>query len=123
MLDRLSIPRRALDFEDYVDILRRNIRWIIGPAFAGLVISTFAAYLMEDTFVSTAMLRIVPQQIAPDMVSTVTTQDVSDRINGMMQQIESRGTLTTLISNYGLYKKELNREPMEGCPEHHEKGH
>jgi uncharacterized protein involved in exopolysaccharide biosynthesis len=112
MLDRLSIPRRALDFEDYVDILRRNIRWIIGPAFAGLVISTFVAYLMEDTYVSQALIRIVPQQIATDMVSTVTTQDVSDRINGMAQQIKSRGTLTTLISNFGLYKAELKHEPM-----------
>jgi uncharacterized protein involved in exopolysaccharide biosynthesis len=113
MLDRLSIPRRSLDFEDYVDILRRNIRWIIGPAFAGLVISTFIAYLMEDTYLSQALLRIVPQQIASDMVATVTTQDVSDRINGMAQQIKSRGTLTTLINNYGLYKAELKHEPME----------
>jgi protein tyrosine kinase modulator len=112
MLDRLSIPRRALDFEDYVDILRRNIRWIIAPAFAGLVISTFVAYLMEDTFVSQALIRIVPQQIATDMVSTVTTQDVSDRINGMAQQVKSRGTLTTLINNFGLYKEELKHEPM-----------
>jgi uncharacterized protein involved in exopolysaccharide biosynthesis len=43
MLDRLSIPRRALDFEDYIDIVRRNFRWIIGPAFAGLIISTVVA--------------------------------------------------------------------------------
>lgn len=113
MLDRLSIPRRALDFEDYIDIVRRNIRWIIGPAFAGLVISTLVAYLMEDTYVSQALIRIVPQQISVDMVSAVTTQDVSDRINGMAQQILSRGTLTTLITNYGLYKSELKHEPME----------
>jgi uncharacterized protein involved in exopolysaccharide biosynthesis len=112
MLDRLSIPRRALDFEDYVDILRRNIRWIIGPAFAGLVIATFVAYLMEDTYVSQALIRIVPQQIATDMISTVTTQDVSDRISGMAQQIKSRGTLTTLINEFGLYKAELKHEPM-----------
>ncbi|HEY1947079.1 MAG TPA: Wzz/FepE/Etk N-terminal domain-containing protein [Bryobacteraceae bacterium] len=112
MLDRLSIPRRTLDFEDYVDILRRNVRWIIGPAFAGLVIATFVAYLMEDTYVSTALIRIVPQQIATDMISTVTTQDVSDRINGMAQQIKSRGTLTTLINEFGLYKAELKHEPM-----------
>lgn len=113
MLDRLSIPRRALDFEDYIDILRRNIRWIIGPAFAGLVLSTLVAYLMQDTFVSQGLVRIVPQQIASDMISTVTTQDVSDRISGMAQQIKSRGTLTTLITNYGLYKTELKSEPME----------
>jgi polysaccharide chain length determinant protein (PEP-CTERM system associated) len=113
MLDRLSIPRRALDFEDYVDIVRRNIRWIIGPAFAGLVISTVVAYLMEDTFVSKALIRIVPQQISEDYVKNTNAQDVSDRINGMAQQILSRGTLTNLINTYGLYKSEIKSEPME----------
>jgi succinoglycan biosynthesis transport protein ExoP len=113
MLDRLSIPRRTLDFEDYVDIIRRNVRWIIGPAFAGLVVSTVVAYMMQDTFVSQALIRIVPQQISADMVKNTSSQDVSDRINGMAQQILSRGTLTTLISNYGLYKTEMKREPLE----------
>ena len=113
MLDRLSIPRRALDFEDYVDILRRNVRWIIGPAFAGIVISTVVAYLMEDTFVSRAAIRIVPQQISGELVHSINSQDVSDRINGMAQQILSRSVLSSLIQSYGLYKEELKREPME----------
>ncbi|MBV9405172.1 MAG: hypothetical protein JO211_07495, partial [Acidobacteriaceae bacterium] len=113
MLDRLSVPRRALDFEDYIDILRRNIRWIIGPVFAGVVISTVIAFLMEDTFVSKALIRIVPQQISPDLVQNVTAQDVADRINGMAQTILSRNTLTTLITAHGLYKKEIASEPME----------
>ena len=86
MLDRLSVPRRALDFEDYIDILRRNVRWIIGPAFAGIVVSTVVAYLMEDTYVSQAAIRIVPQQISGDIVRSINSQDVSDRINGMAQQ-------------------------------------
>ena len=113
MLDRLSVPRRALDFEDYIDILRRNVRWIIGPTFAGIVISTVAAYLMEDTFVSTALIRVVPQQISGDIVRSISSQDVSDSINGLAQQILSRATLSSLISSYSLYKTELKREPME----------
>jgi len=113
MLDRLSIPRRPLDFEDYVDIVRRNIRWLIGPAFAGLVISTVTAYVMEDTYVSQAMIRIVPQQIAEDMVKNVSSQDVSDRINGMAQEILSRGTLSSIIDSEGLYKSELKHEPRQ----------
>jgi polysaccharide biosynthesis transport protein len=113
MLDRLSIPRRTLDFEDYIDILRRNVRWIIGPAFAGIVVSTVVAYLMEDTYVSQAAIRIVPQQISGELVHSVNSQDVSDRINGMAQQILSRSVLSSLISSYGLYKEELKREPME----------
>jgi uncharacterized protein involved in exopolysaccharide biosynthesis len=113
MLDRLSVPRRALDFEDYVDILRRNVRWVIGPAFAGIVVSTVIAYLMEDTFVSRAAIRIVPQQISGELVHSISSQDVSDRINGMAQQILSRTVLSSLIASYGLYKDELKREPME----------
>src|ERR1700685_2176988 len=113
MLDRLSVPRRPLDFEDYVDILRRNVRWVIAPVFAGLVISTVVAFVMEDTFVSTALIRIVPQQISPELVQNVSSQDVADRINGMAQSILSRNTLTTLINQHGLYKKEIAGEPME----------
>ncbi|HEY6989820.1 MAG TPA: Wzz/FepE/Etk N-terminal domain-containing protein [Bryobacteraceae bacterium] len=113
MLDRLSVPRRSLDFEDYIDIVRRNFRWLIGPAFAGLVISTVVAYLLQDTYVSKAIIRIVPQQISPDLVKNTSAQDVSDRINGMAQQILSRGTLTNLIETYGLYKEELKHAPMQ----------
>jgi uncharacterized protein involved in exopolysaccharide biosynthesis len=113
MLDRLSVPRRALDFEDYIDILRRNVRWIIGPAFAGIVVATVVAYLMEDTYVSQAAIRIVPQQISGELVHSISSQDVSDRINGMAQQILSRSVLSSLIASYGLYKDELKREPME----------
>jgi polysaccharide chain length determinant protein (PEP-CTERM system associated) len=113
MLDRLSIPRRALDFEDYVDIIRRNFRWIIGPAFAGLIISTVVAYMMQDTYVSAAVIRIVPQQISEELIKNTSAQDVSDRINGMAQQILSRGTLTNLIETYGLYKEELKHAPMQ----------
>ncbi|HSU29755.1 MAG TPA: GNVR domain-containing protein [Bryobacteraceae bacterium] len=113
MLDRLSVPRRPFDFEDYIDILRRNIRWIVAPAFAGLVLSTVVAFFLPDTFMSQALVRIVPQQINPNMVQSVTSQDLADRISGMAQTIESRDNLTSLITKYGLYKSELKREPME----------
>ncbi len=113
MLDSLSVPRRAFDFEDYIDILRRNLRWIIAPAFAGLVVSTVVAFMMEDTYVSSALIRVTPQQIAPELVPNLTSQDVAERINGMAQTILSRSTLTSLITSYGLYKSELKSEPME----------
>lgn len=113
MFDTASVPRRAYDVEDYIDILRRNLRWLIGPAFAGLVIATVIAYSKEDLFISSASIRVVPQQVSPDVVRSLSTQDMADRINGMAQQILSRNTLTSIINNFGLYKKELKSEPME----------
>ena len=58
--DYLGTPRRELDVADYVDILRRHWMWIAGPAFAGLVISVVTAFLWPDTYVSYAVMRIVP---------------------------------------------------------------
>jgi uncharacterized protein involved in exopolysaccharide biosynthesis len=113
MLDRLSVPRRPLDFEDYIDILRRNFGWLIGPVFAGLVISIVIAFSMEDTYISQAMIRVVPQQISPELVKNYAAQDIADRINSMAQSVESRNTLTSLINTYGLYAKELKNEPFE----------
>lgn len=121
MLDSISVPRRAYDFEDYIDILRRNFRWIIAPAFAGLVISVVVAYSIPDVFVSEATIRVTPQQIAPDLVKSVTSQDVADRINSMAQVIYSRTTLTSLINTYGLYKKEQKSEPLQDVVENMKK--
>lgn len=113
MLDRLSVPRRALDFEDYVDILRRNLGWILGPILLGLVVSTVVAYSMEDTYVSSALLRIVPQQISQKLVQNVTSQELSDHIAAMAQMIKSRNTLKNLIAAHHLYEKELKGEPVD----------
>jgi succinoglycan biosynthesis transport protein ExoP len=113
MLDRLSVPRRSLDFEDYVDMLRRNFRWILGPAFAGLVVATVVAFVMQDTYISSALIRIVPQQISDSLVQNATSQVIADHINAMAETILSRNTLTNLINTYHLYPRELKSEPME----------
>jgi protein tyrosine kinase modulator len=113
MLEQLSVPRRTFDFEDYVDMLRRNRRWLLAPAFLGLVVSTVIAYWIDDTYVSHALIRLVPQQINESLVETATSQQLADHINAMAESIESRNTLTNLINTYGLYKRELKSEPLE----------
>ena len=113
MLDSLTVPRRPYDFEDYIDILRRNFAWILAPAFLGLIISTVTAFMMPDTYYSGAMIRVTPQQISTVVVRPTTSQDVADRISSMAQVILSRNTLSGLINQYGLYKKELQKAPLE----------
>jgi uncharacterized protein involved in exopolysaccharide biosynthesis len=113
MLEKQLVPRRSFDFGDYADILRRNIRWILAPAFAGLVLATVGAYLIQDTFVSVARIRVVPQQVPESLVASTSSQQLADHINAMAETIKSRATLTSLINKYGLYKEELKQEPLE----------
>jgi polysaccharide chain length determinant protein (PEP-CTERM system associated) len=108
-----SVPRRALDVEDYIDIVRRHRGWIFGPFLFTLVASVVGVYLYPDSYVSQAVVKIVPQQVPVNMVQSAVNQEMSDRINSMAQTILSRTVLTTIINTFGLYQRERSRMPIE----------
>ncbi len=111
----VSVSRRPPDVEDYIDIMRRYRSWIIGPMFAGLVISVVVAYLWPDTYRSTAVMRITPQQVSQRLVPAEVTSQLGERLSQMEQQILSRGSLTAIITqpSLDLYKKERQQKPTE----------
>jgi polysaccharide chain length determinant protein (PEP-CTERM system associated) len=111
--DPLSVGRRPLDVEDYIDIARRHKAWILGPVFAALVISVVVAFLWPDTYVSTAVIRLVPPQVPERYVPTNINIEMSQRVSSMAQTILSRSTLTNIIQTYGLYPRDVKRKPME----------
>jgi polysaccharide chain length determinant protein (PEP-CTERM system associated) len=106
-----------LDIEDYVDIVRRHKAWILGPAFAALVVSVVVAFLWPDTYVSTATIRVVPPQVPENLVPSNVNTEMSQRINSMYQTISSRNNLTALIHSMNLYPKDRQRKPMEDVVE------
>jgi polysaccharide chain length determinant protein (PEP-CTERM system associated) len=110
-----SVSRRPPDIEDYIDILRRYRSWIIGPTFAGLVIAVVAAFLWPDTFISTATMRITPQQVPERLVPSNISTQIAERLTAMEQEILSRTSLDELIRrpSLDLYPKDRQRKPME----------
>ncbi len=115
--ENFSVPRRALDVEDFIDILRRHKGWIFGPFLLTLVASVVGVYLWPDKYDSEAVVKIVPQQVPQNMVQSSITNDLADRINSMATTVLSRNVLTTIINNYDLYKSERKRLPMEDVVE------
>jgi uncharacterized protein involved in exopolysaccharide biosynthesis len=114
-----SISRRPPDIEDYLDILRRYRSWIIGPMFGGLVIAVGVAFLWPDTFVSSAVMRITPQQVPERLVPSAISTQMAERLSSMQQEILSRSSLSELIQrpSLDLYKKERTAKPMEDVVE------
>src|SRR5580692_5928271 len=98
----ISVSRRPPDVEDYIDMLRRYRPWIIGPMFAGLVISTVVAFLWKDTYRSTALMRITPQRVSEKLVPTEFSTQMAQRLNEMEQEILSRTSLEALIKSPSL---------------------
>jgi polysaccharide chain length determinant protein (PEP-CTERM system associated) len=113
----LSVNRRPPDIEDYLDMIRRQKAWIMGPTFAALVVAVLVAFLWPDTYVSSAVVRVVPPVVPDAFVPTNVNMEMSQRINSMAQQILSRTALTNIINSYGLYPRDRARLPMEDVVE------
>ncbi len=111
--ENYTVTRRPLDVEDYIDILRRHKGWIFGPFLFALVVSVVGGYTWPDTFISRGIIKIEPQQVPENLVPAAMTRDMLDKINSMQESIESRGTLTEIITTYNLYLKERSRQPLE----------
>jgi polysaccharide chain length determinant protein (PEP-CTERM system associated) len=111
--DLLTIPRRALDVEDYIDIVRRHKSWIAGPAFASVVLAVVAAFLWPDTYVSEATVQVEPPQVPERYVPSNVNEEMSQRINQMAQTVQSRANLVNIIQTNNLYKGDLQRKPLE----------
>jgi succinoglycan biosynthesis transport protein ExoP len=109
----MSIQRRTLDVEDYIDITRRHKGWIFGPFLFTLVVSVVGAYMWPDSYTSQAIIRIVPQQVPEEMVQAAVSQRMEQRMSAMMQTVESRSVLTNIINTFNLYPKLRNQEPIE----------
>lgn len=111
----VAISRRTLDLEDYIDVARRHMVWILGPVFAGLVISTVVAFLVQNTYVSQATLQITPKQVSESIVKTTINQELNERIGQMQQEILSRTSLSSIITDprLDLYKEERASSPLE----------
>jgi succinoglycan biosynthesis transport protein ExoP len=107
------IARRALDFDDYLDMLRRRGGWILGSVFAALVVSVVTAFLWPDTYVSVATIRVVPPQVPENFVPANVNIDLQGRVNSLVQLILNRATLTNIINTHGLYKREVARLPID----------
>ncbi|MBI4877801.1 MAG: hypothetical protein HY822_24480 [Acidobacteria bacterium] len=111
--DQYAVVRRPLDLEDFIDISRRHKAWILGPLFLGLVVSVVVAFLWPDTYVSSAVVRVVPALVPERFVPTNVNAELGQLINSMTEQILSRVTLTNLIQTHNLYASERRRRPLE----------
>lgn len=113
MQETYSVSRRSMDMEDYVDVFRRHSSWILGPLYAGIVIASVVAFLWEDTYVSTAVVRVTPPQVPERYVQSALNQMLTDRINGIAQQVLSRSALINIIQTHDLYERDRRNLPLE----------
>jgi uncharacterized membrane protein YgdD (TMEM256/DUF423 family) len=115
----VSVSRRPPDVEDYIDIMRRYRSWIIGPTFAGLVISVLVAFFTPDVYVCSAAMQIRPSSVSTTLLPTVINGQMQQRLQQLELEILGRDNLITLVQTpkLNLYPKERARYAVEDVVE------
>jgi len=105
--------QRQLEFHDYVRILRRRWALILLLTVVGTGVGYTMFRVLPKQYVSMTSVLVQQPTVPTDYVKPVVTDDTNQRLAAMKQQILSRTRLEPLIHDLGLYRKDIDRVPME----------
>jgi polysaccharide chain length determinant protein (PEP-CTERM system associated) len=107
------LPGKKYKPEDLLHIAWRH-RWILVlPLVVTLSIGLIYAYSLDERYMSSALIQVVPQRVPESYVRTTVTTRVEDRLESVRQLILSRTKLEALIQEFDLYPAERQMGLME----------
>lgn len=88
-------------------------RWLIGATTVlGLVGATVTAFVLPDSYRSSALLIVQSSQLPTEVTGEGQSEIVDRRIARIRQQITSRPGLVALIEKHGLYRERRARDSL-----------
>src|SRR5580692_7217952 len=97
------LGHRALTVQDYVTILKRRW-WIIAvPAIIFPVVGFAISFFVQPEYISQTLVLVEQQKVPESYVKAVVTEDLSERLASMREQILSRSRLQPIIERFNLF--------------------
>ena len=105
--------RPELTPADYLAMLRRRWVLIVALTTVGGPLAYAVSRAIPARYTSQTTVLIQQPTVPSDIVKPVDTTDLGQRLSSMQQQILSRSRLEPLVSQFGLFPKDVSRLPME----------
>jgi polysaccharide chain length determinant protein (PEP-CTERM system associated) len=99
------IENRELTVDDYLAMLRRRLKVILIPALLAPLAGFLVSFAFPPKYTSKSLVLVEEQKVPEGYVKPVVTEDLSQRIASMEQQVLSRNRLAPMIDRFGLAKK------------------
>jgi polysaccharide chain length determinant protein (PEP-CTERM system associated) len=120
------ISHRELTMDDYLAMFRRRWKGILIPALLAPLAGFLISYAFTPKYTSQSLVLVEEQKVPEGYVRPVVTEDLTQRIATMQQQVLSRNRLQPVIERLGLARRgqtvddvvddirlNLNIEPVE----------
>jgi len=98
------IENRELNVDDYLAMFRRRLWVILIPALLTPLVAFLFSYALPSKYTSQALILVEGQKVPEGYVQPVVTEDLTQRIATMEQQVLSRDRLQPMIERVGLSK-------------------
>ena len=110
----MSIEFRQRKPGEIVDILKRQKWLILLPMLTMTAAIGYVVYKLPSIYESTSLLTVKPPTISANLVQSLSTEDLSQRLQTINQEVLSRSSLEPMVQKYDLYKIERSTGmPME----------
>jgi succinoglycan biosynthesis transport protein ExoP len=102
-----------LELSDYLELLKRR-KWVLLMSLVtGLVAAGLLFVLLPKVYRSSTLILIESQKVPTDYIKPVVVDTIEERLITIQQQILSRTLLQKIIEEFGLYRDDLRRTPLE----------
>jgi len=106
------IENRELTIDDYLAMLRRRLMLILIPTLLAPLAGFLISYLFTAKFTSRSLILVEAQQVPTGVVQSVVTEDLSQRIATMQQQVLGRNRLQPMVERLGLVRGGKNLDEV-----------
>jgi polysaccharide chain length determinant protein (PEP-CTERM system associated) len=107
------MSERELTPADYLAMLRRRWVLIVVLAIVGAPLAYGVSRFLPNKFKSQTLVLIEQPTISSDIVKSLDTTDINQRLSSMQQQILSRSRLEPIIRQFNLYPQDVNQTSMD----------
>ncbi|HLY60734.1 MAG TPA: Wzz/FepE/Etk N-terminal domain-containing protein [Terriglobia bacterium] len=107
------LGHREMNFEDYLEILRKRWWIILIPALLGCAGVYLFSLTLADQYTSRTLVLVEQQKVPENYVKSVDASDIGERLGTMQEQILSRTRLTPIIEKFGLFKNQKGKTSTE----------
>lgn len=95
------IENRELTVDDYLAMLRRRLKVILIPVLLAPLAGFLISFAFAPKYTSQSLVLVEEQKVPEGYVKPVVTEDISQRIATMQQQVLSRNRLVPMIDRFG----------------------
>src|SRR5439155_14347676 len=110
----MSVEFRQRSAGEILGMLKRQKWMIILPMLTMTAAIGYVVNKLPSIYESTSLLTVKPPTISANLVQSLTTEDLSQRLQTINKEVLSRSSLEPMVQKYDLYKLErASGMPME----------